>query len=332
MDSLIDTYWYKVPFANRQDKIDEWVITLLQKLIYQVRAEFDEYNIPKTVELINTFLDDLSKWYIRRSRDRFASGNKEAFETLYYVLVEVLKLTAPLTPFISEHLYQEMVVKGLSAEAKPFESIHLVDFPEADVEYWEKNAKLLEQMQGVQEIVALGQSLRTQNALKVRQPLAEIYVSLNQAAETDEELEPWMKDLIAAELNVVEVSEHTEFPTLEGWLSAQSADGKVKIALNTNLTAELQREGALREFIRQIQAARKKSGFNIGEKIRLEYATEDAELVAAIQAKQTELSEQVSAVEVSQIATEKMSARAEKIDSKVNSSQVMLVISKVEAA
>lgn len=292
--ALNDTYQYKVPFQNLDNKLDTWIIALLQKLIHEVRAEMDDYNMPRATGLLEEFVNTLSKWYIRRSRERFSAGDESAFATLYYVLIELTKLTAPFTPFLAETMYKELVQKQFPESAQ---SVHLCDYPKADIEYLETNAKLLMQMQAVSEIVDIGQSLRTQHRLKVRQPLARIEVAMSLDHARDKELEQWMKDLIADELNIKEVVERSEVNKSEGFIYQDEPALTMSVSIDTSLTPELISEGLRRELIRQVQSMRKAAGLQIGEKIKLTILA-NSEIQEAILAAETAFKTGVSASEV----------------------------------
>ena len=250
----------------------------------------DAYNIPVAVREFPKFINDLSNWYIRRSRERFAKGDLQAMATLYYVLVELSKIIAPVLPFISEELYQNLVAAKFAAQIenpepvdKPKndqqESVHLTDYPHADTNYLEKAGRLLFQMDKVREIAALGQTIRVQNHLKVKQPLAEITVWSNFELERNFELENWMENLIKDELNIKKISSSLEeLPDKKGWVKTKHQDGNLEVNLDLNLTEELIQQGKYREFVRQVQNLRKKSGLQLGEVINLEVFAADQEL------------------------------------------------------
>jgi len=310
---LSETYWYKIPFVNRANKLDAWIITILQKLIHEVRAELDSYNIPTAVRLIQDFSDKLSKIYIRSSRDRFNSADPEAFETLYYVLVEFLKVTAPFTPFLTEHIYQELVGKVIEGQIT---SIHLTDYPEADMDYLEKHAKLLSQMEIVQEIIALGQSIRTQNRLKIRQTLQALEVVLVVEPERDQKLEVWMKDMIARELNLLEVREHSKVRTYDGGLTQTNTTGNISVTIDTNLNAELVRLGKIREFSRVVQQKRKELNLNIGDKIELQVLTSDKDLKQLLEENKIEVASQTGSdkINISEPAKDILNSQMIEVD------------------
>ncbi len=180
--------------------IDRWILSLLNKLIHEVELGMDGYDLSRAVEPFVNFIDQLTNWYIRRSRRRFWSDEEspdraQAFETLYHVLTELAKIAAPYIPFISESIYQNLRMK----EAP--ESVHLCDFP-----LYEENRrdlKLEAEMAVVQITVSLGHGLRKEHKLKVRQPLAAVYI-----ASGDPQTLAFLQDqqhLIAEELNVKEV-------------------------------------------------------------------------------------------------------------------------------
>ncbi len=245
------------------NELDRWIVVRLNETIKAVTSKFDKYNLPAVVKEYYAFVDDLSKWYIRRSRESFATGNFTAFAVLYYVLIEFSKLLAPIAPFISEEIYQNLVVGHI--EAAP-ESIHLSDFPIFDEPLAKTDNHLLKEMDVVREAVALGQSIRAQQGIKVRQPLAAMQV---QVAIADFKFSPWMQSLIASELNLNEVKFVLELEYDESWSVLSSDTTAISVALNTELTEELIEAGLQREFIRVVQDLRKKSGLSFGEKINL---------------------------------------------------------------
>ncbi len=288
-----DTYWHKVPLTPKH-KLDIWIIAKLQQLTHEVRIELDQYQIPKATRMLEDFVAVLSKWYIRSSRARFASGDSEAFSTLYYVLVEFTKLTAPFTPFVAEEMYNELVHKQLPEQ---LESVHLCDYPEADIEFWEENALVLKKMQALQEIVSLGQKLRNQAALKVRQPLQDIEVRMVLDHARDKELENWMEEIIAEELNIKQVKEVLNLQEKEGYLLLKSSEADITVNLNTALTPQLLAEGYVRELTRQVQKLRKDAGLDIADSIKLEIIGE-AQIITLLGEMQSEISGAVRASEL----------------------------------
>lgn len=179
--------------------LDRWILARLHQVIAEVTAQMDEYIIYKAVYAIEAFVDDLSNWYVRRSRRRFwkseADADKNAaYATLYEVLVTLTKLLAPFIPFLAEVMYQNLV---RSVEANAPESVHHCDFPCADAALLDTT--LLAEMDAARKVVNLGHSVRAENNLKVRQPLARVLVvaPYEQRARLAQ-----MSTLIADELNV----------------------------------------------------------------------------------------------------------------------------------
>jgi isoleucyl-tRNA synthetase len=181
--------------------IDQWILSLLNKLIHQVEQGMDGYDLAQAVEPFVAFIDQLTNWYIRRSRRRFwddkeSPDRTQAFETLYHVLIELSKIAAPYIPFMSESIFQ-----NLRTEQMP-ESVHLCDFPLYEKE--RRFEKLEAEMEAVHVTVSLGHALRKEHKLKVRQPLPAAHL-----ASTDPKILSFLQDqqhLIAEELNVKDVT------------------------------------------------------------------------------------------------------------------------------
>lgn len=181
-------------------EIDRWILSILQKLIQDVTESMDRYELHQAVEPFIGFIDQLTNWYIRRSRSRFwsdeASADRdEAFQTLYTVLITLTKIAAPFVPFMSDAIYSQ-----LRTQDNP-QSVHLCDFPTINSSY--RNPQLEKEMRYAQEVVSLGHALRKENKLKVRQPLQRAYL-VSSDPDVLAALEP-KKQLIADELNVKEV-------------------------------------------------------------------------------------------------------------------------------
>jgi len=179
--------------------LDRWILARLQQVIAEVTAQMDEYIIYKATQVIEKFVDDLSNWYVRRSRRRFwkseADADKHAaYATLYEVLVTLTKLLAPFLPFITEVMYQNLV---RSVDARAPESVHHCDFPRVDTT--KLDTALLAEMDAARKVVNLGHSVRAENNLKVRQPLSRVLVV---APHEQRARLAQMATLIADELNV----------------------------------------------------------------------------------------------------------------------------------
>ncbi|MCH9704471.1 MAG: class I tRNA ligase family protein, partial [Chlamydiae bacterium] len=182
--------------------IDRWILARLNALIETVERGMDDYDLSRAVEPFVGFVDELTNWYIRRSRRRFwadedSLDRREAFETLHYVLLQLSKIAAPFVPFLSEAIFQNL---------KGGESVHLESFPQVEESLMDE--QLERGMDAVQTAVSLGHSLRKSEKIKVRQPLPVVHVVVGEPS-----LMSFMKSeehLIAEELNVKEVQFHEE--------------------------------------------------------------------------------------------------------------------------
>lgn len=199
------------PTAQRSE-LDRWVLSELQRTATGVVQRMDAYDNYGACELITTFVDALSNWYVRRSRDRFWSGDKQspekldAYWTLYECLLTTAKLIAPFTPFLAEELWQNLAVAPFGTRTN--ESVHLCDYPTGEAD--EIDERLSARMNVVREIASLGRAARGGAKLKVRQPLAKVEVVLADPTQQD-----WLCQhdaLIREELNVkqVEYTQHAE--------------------------------------------------------------------------------------------------------------------------
>ena len=157
--------------------MDRWILSRLNSLVREVDDDLNEYKIFEASRAMTDFVDDLSNWYVRRSRERFwgkgMAGDKEAaFATLYHVLETMSRLTAPFTPFMAESMYRNLVC---SIDKDAPISVHMTDFPICDEQYI--NTELERHMRDLLEVVVLGRSCRSESGLKVRQPLSRMIVS-----------------------------------------------------------------------------------------------------------------------------------------------------------
>ena len=184
------------PPANPANVLDRWILSSASQMVEEIRQEMDDYNLQKAATRFSKFIDDLTNWYIRRSRRRFwksdsDSDKREAYQTLHYVLLLFAKTAAPFIPFTTEAIYQALKTGGMP------ESVHLCDYPEPDDcrdEYLER------QMELTMLAVSQGRFLRTANNLKVRQPLARAILALG--SKEAKEMVQQTAWIIADELNV----------------------------------------------------------------------------------------------------------------------------------
>ena len=213
MGTLWNTYAFFVLYANidnfdaskytlEYDKLpvmDKWLLSKLNSTVAEVDSNLDQYRIPEAAKALQDFVDEISNWYVRRSRERFwAKGMEQdkinAYMTLYTALVTICKAAAPMIPFMTEDIYQNLV---RSNDANAPESIHLCDFPVVNKDHIDK--KLEEDMEDVLDAVVMGRACRNEAAIKNRQPISRMYIK------SDFTLSEFYQEIIEDELNVKEV-------------------------------------------------------------------------------------------------------------------------------
>jgi isoleucyl-tRNA synthetase len=231
--------------------MDDWLESRVNLAIKDFDEALTNYNMPQAVKTIRPVIDDISTWYIRRSRDRFAAGDKACMQNLYASLIRLIKAFAPQMVFVTERMYQEIVV-GILPNAQ--ESVHLEDYPI----HGNINHELLTNMSKLRDLCSLGLAIRSENGLAVRQPLSLVATDL-----VDEALQSVLKD----ELNCKEVIYTKDFDNL---ISKTSENGTV--AINIELTKELQEEGQLADLTRKVQNARKNVGMTMGQQAKAYYS------------------------------------------------------------
>ncbi|MCC7004383.1 class I tRNA ligase family protein [Candidatus Nomurabacteria bacterium] len=242
--------------------LDKWILARLDELIKEITNGMELYELDKALRPVDSFIDDLSTWYLRRSRDRFkgdaAEEKNNALKTMRFVLLEVSKVLTPFTPFVAEMVYQK--VKDESGK----ESIHLEDWPLKSS--WlnnilkklsgkQKADPILNLMAETRKIASLALEARAKAGIKVRQPLGLLKVK-NSLIDGKKEFVEILKD----EINVKDVVFDATMPD--------------EIFLGTNITDELREEGMVREFIRSVQELRKNAGLTPGDKVVLKIETD----------------------------------------------------------
>jgi len=186
------------PALKDRSMMDKWIISELNALVQEVDNSYSEFDSQNAGKALARFIDDLSNWYVRRSRRRFWDGDAAALATLHECLVTLTQLLAPMVPFISEHVWQELVkVADPSAAA----SVHLTDFPIADTSLI--NLDLNAQVAMTRRVVELGRSARAESAIKIRQPLQRALISATGWSTLPND----MKEQIADELNVIDLAD-----------------------------------------------------------------------------------------------------------------------------
>ncbi len=322
---------------NERPVLDRWLYSRLFTTVSEVQQRLEDYDAASATRAVEEFVDDLSNWYVRRSRRRFwrkgdlddEQAQKEklaAYQTLYEALEVLVRTLAPFIPFTTEQMYQNLVVAGRPGDEHP-PSVHLTDFPRPHKQW--KDDRLQREMKKARQIASLGRAARNEVGLKVRQPLRKILVA---GPEWDHSL----NGLIKSEVNIreiVRVSDEREFLTYEikpdyaklgpkytddmpqvaaaietadpRWMIEQIEAGEefeldgytlqpgelevrtrnregyaaateegYTVALDTELTPELRREGLARDCIRFVQQSRKECGLEVSDRIHLLWRTE----------------------------------------------------------
>ncbi len=233
-----------------QNILDLWILARLDELTGLMTRNLDGYKLLEPVRAMRDFVGDLSTWYVRRSRDRIKDGDKDAKQTLYFVLKNVSKLLAPFAPFSADDIWLKLRVDA------DVESVHLADWPKPKFKlFWFMKSKVLENMDTVRSIVTLGLDARQKAGIKVRQPLSSLEI-------ISEKIPEQCVEIIKDELNVKKVSYVLRIKL-----------GIHKVTLNTEITEELEEEGSYRELVRSLQGMRKSLGLTPNDAIKLTVET-----------------------------------------------------------
>lgn len=253
----------KLTQPDSQNILDKWILARLNQTITETTKQADDYKLAKAVEPIFSLLDDASNWYIRRSRRRFwktedDSDKADAYQTLHFVLVRLSQLLAPWAPFVSDHIYRELMGD---------KSVHLSDWPKPE----KADQDVLSGMASAREIIAEGLRQRAEAKIKVRQPLACLEAP---------GLSPEYAEIVCDEVNVKEVK------------AAKT------IKLDLEISDALRAEGVIRELIRHIQSLRKSSGLNVEDRITLGISTDDKLVIQAVEIFNDAVKQETLAVEL----------------------------------
>jgi isoleucyl-tRNA synthetase len=297
--TLWNVYSFFVTYANidrffpgagesqiEPSELDRWIASELNQLIADVDGALENYNPTEAGRRIEVFVDDLSNWYVRRSRRRFWKSESDAdklaaYKTLYQCLITLSKLLAPFIPFLAEELYQNLV--GSAFPEAP-ESVHLTDFPVADETKIDK--RLSADIRLAMKVSSLGRAARSKAGIKVRQPLTCVVVSV--ANSREKEVLERLKPQLLEELNVKELRvdsfEAVERLDGRGYIvsgSEQRIDeekgvnifnkGACLVAIPVDIPEELCREGLAREIVHRLQTMRRSAGFDIADRITTYY-------------------------------------------------------------
>jgi len=276
--TLWNTYSFFVLYANidhfvPQGKVvglspshlDNWIISELNRLIADMTKALDNYDLTSAARRAGDFVDELSNWYVRRSRRRFWKSEEDvdklaAYNTLYQCLVTLSKLLGPFVPFTAEEIYRNLVC---TADSQAPESVHLTDFPSVN------KAKIDDRLNGevrlAMKITSLGRAARAKAGIKVRQPLAKAIIALAQESERDA-LQKFAADIMD-EVNIKELEFVKDTLSEDMSYYAVANDGKYWVAIDTRLSPQLKAEGVSREIVRHIQTMRRAAGFDVVDHI-----------------------------------------------------------------
>jgi isoleucyl-tRNA synthetase len=352
-----------IPVSERSE-LDQWVLSCLNTLTEGVQHRMEQYDLTGAARLINEFtVDDLSNWYIRRSRKRFWKSEMgrdklAAYQSLYTCLMTVAKLLAPFTPFIAERMF--LSLNGVSGRERQ-ESVHLADFPVAETSM--VNLPLEQRMKKAQIITSLVRTMREKASIKVRQPLKRILLAVDDAF-VREEYEQ-VADIIRDEVNIrkieyiedegsviskkakpnfktlgpkygkdmkalaeaIRIMSHKQLSKLEkegelqieldgktfllnredvdivhedieGWLVAADDAHRIMVALDTEITEELEMMGLARELVSRVQTLRKESGLDITDRIMLRIEGSD-KLLQAVKSNDAYIKDETLSTELS---------------------------------
>lgn len=233
--------------SSEKNVLDEWISSRLNELVEDVTNHMNKYNLPGATRPIYIFVEDLSTWYLRQTRERLNEGDSSAINTLKEVLDVLSKVLAPFMPFTAEYVWQKITENNFKNRNK---SVHLEKWPEAKI----VNKELLDEMKKIREIVSIGLKQRDQNHVGLKWPLGKVVVYSEKIKGFDE--------IIKEQLNVKEI----EF---------RLGRGELDVEMDFKITPELEAEGYAREVSRHVQAFRKKLGLQKKDKIELMIFVED---------------------------------------------------------
>ena len=242
----LDKWQPKKNTKTSKNVLDKWILSRINGVNEDVIEDLNKFDAFTATKRIEAFLNDLSLWYLRRSRSRvgfkaISSDDKnDCYNTFYQVLVDLSKIISPFIPFLSEEIYTNLTSQ---------DSVHLCDWPKLNKDFINKD--LEKQMKFVREVCEMGHSLRKEENIKVRQPLQSLTIEGRV-----EKLSKGLIQLIKEELNIKEIK-------------LNEKKKEIKAILDTKITPELKAEGEARELIRQIQQLRKETGCSIDQKIKV---------------------------------------------------------------
>ncbi len=251
---------------NSNNVLDSWMISRVEMLKSDISGNIERYNLMDAALSIHPFIEDLSTWYIRRSRDRFVNGDKEALNILYYTLLQFSIITAPILPFLSEFIYQSL--KG------PLDSVHLENYPEINTKLINKELNL--KMDLARNAISQLQSIRVENSIKLKQPINEAYIVYSGLENDKDSTNIKILELIKDEIN----TKNLLFKDMKNFKSKQNKFGSVGI--NTKLDKEIIKEGISKEIIREIQNLRSNMHLNMKDEINITIVSSDNDILEVL--------------------------------------------------
>ena len=267
-----NTYRYLTMYANlhswtpttteftSDDVLDRWIESYMKNTAIQYAKALENYDIPTSAKLIQPCIENISRWWIRRSRNRFANGDTNALQTLYATMVLFGKTFAPQMPFLTETMYQNLVVNTGVDGAQ--ESVHFEDYPVFDEK--DVDVELLKKMELAREICSNGLKVREDSGNSLRQPLVDAYIGV------EDEI---VMNIVKDELNVQEVNYSKTQIDSEGYMSF--GEGEKFVSINTVISDELKAQGMVNDFMRKYRDIRKKKGLQINDMVDLQISTTD---------------------------------------------------------
>lgn len=283
--TLWNSYRYFVTYANLNDFkptpgfngvggsniLDNWILIKFDELTISMNAGMDKYDVMSATKLLAPFVMDLSTWYIRRSRDRISSGDSSALNILYLMLVGLAKLIAPFMPFLSEEIYLNLS----SCDANALKSVHMTDYPVADNTVQSASVnKILGDMEVARKIASIGNAVRKETGIPIRQPLSLLRIVGTKKLQDD------ITNLLLDELNVKKIEFTDVYITSDDYAAdwkgrKDDVPSTLGVYFNVKLSEDLKLEGTVREIIREIQKLRKEAGVKWDDLIEVTYPNKE---------------------------------------------------------
>lgn len=300
LQTLHNSFKYFVTYANVHNYqftdeqpeltiLDRWILLRLEEFTIEYAEALDTFDFARSTRAIRPFIEDLSTWYIRRSRDRFVAGDPAALWTLYDVLLSFAKAVAPTLPFSAELIYRTLT----TADAD--NSVHLQDYPSLQHDVLAENRDIIEKMADIRDIASVAHKIRADKGISLRQPLESLALHGFDQFEADDDF----LQILCQELNISSIV----FDEVGGAYECVEQDGK-KICLNVTINAALREEGEYRELLRAVQDARKKAGLQVGQLAAMKYQAKNASIAKLLAKRSDELKKAATLSELTETPVE----------------------------